>query len=67
MTPIPIALAAATFAVPSQTLLAAYPLEFGLGLRLGLRSEEVFVFDSKSENKDRAVKAVESVSEARAV
>ena len=29
---------------------------------LGL--EEVFVFDSKSENRDRAVEAVESVSEA---
>ena len=38
---------------------------YGLGLVLGL--EEVFVFDSKSENRDRAVEAVESVSEARAV
>ena len=36
----------------------------GLGLGLGL--EEVFVFDSKSENRDRAVEAVELVSEARA-
>ena len=27
--------------------------------------EEVFVFDSKSENRDRAVEAVESVSEYR--
>ena len=36
-------------------------------LGLGLRLEEVFVFDSKSENKDRAVEAVESVPEARAV
>ena len=36
----------------------------GLALRLGF--EEVFVFDSKSENRDRAVEAVESVSEARA-
>ena len=34
------------------------------GLRLGL--EEVFVFDSKSENRNRAVEAVETVSEARA-
>ena len=33
-------------------------------VRVGL--EEVFVFDSKSENRDRAVEAVESVSEARA-
>ena len=33
----------------------------------GLGLEEVFVFDSKSENRDRAVEAVESVSEARAV
>ena len=37
------------------------------GLRLGLGLEEVFVFDSKRENRDRAVEAVESVSEARAV
>ena len=36
-----------------------------LGLEVGL--DEVFVFDSKSENRDRAVEAVESVSEARAV
>ena len=35
----------------------------GAGARV---REEVFVFDSKSENKDRAVEAVESVSEARA-
>ena len=41
--------------------------ELGLGLGLGLGLEEVFVFDSKSENRDRAVEAVESVSEARAV
>ena len=40
-------------------------LGFGLGVGLGL--EEVFVFDSKSENMDRAVEAVEAVSEARAV
>ena len=40
-------------------------LKLGLGLGLGL--EEVFVFDSKSENRDRAVEAVESVPEARAV
>ena len=40
-------------------------LGLGLGLRLGL--EEVFVFDSKRENRDRAVEAVESVSEARAI
>ena len=39
----------------------------GLGLGLGLGLEEVFVFDSKRENRDRAVEAVESVSEARAV
>ena len=37
------------------------------GLGLGLRLEEVFVFDSKSENRDRAVEAVEAVSEARVV
>ena len=37
----------------------------GLGLGLGLGLEEVFVFDIKSENRDRAVEAVESVSEAR--
>ena len=44
-------------------------LEFRLSLEvgLGLGLEEVFVFDSKSENRDRAVEAVESVSEARAV
>ena len=40
-------------------------LLLGLGLQSGL--EEVFVFDSKSENRDRAVEAVESVPEARAV
>ena len=39
-------------------------LGFG-GVGLGLKG--VFVFDSKSENRDRAVEAVESVSEARAV
>ena len=38
-----------------------------LQLELGLGLKEVFVFDSKSENRDRAVEAVESVSEARAV
>ena len=37
-----------------------------LGLGLGLGLEEVFVFDSKSENRDSAVEAVEAVSEARA-
>ena len=36
-----------------------------LGLGFGL--EQVFVFDSKSENRDRAIEAVESVPEARAV
>ena len=42
-------------------------LKLGLvsGLELGL--EEVFVFDSKGENRDGAVEAVEAVSEARAV
>ena len=35
--------------------------------RVGLGLEEVFVFDSKSENRDRAVEAVESVSETRVV
>ena len=35
------------------------------GVELGL--EEVFVFGSKSENGDRAVEAVEPVSEARVV
>ena len=34
-------------------------LGFGAGL------EEVFVFDTKSGNRDRAVEAVEAVSEAR--
>ena len=29
-----------------------------LGVKLGLGLEEVFVFDSKSENRDRAVDAV---------
>ena len=38
-----------------------------LGLELGLGLEEVFLFDSKSENRDREVEAVEAVSEARAV
>ena len=37
-----------------------------VGLGLGLGFEEVFVFDSKSGNRDRAVEAVESVSKARA-
>ena len=43
-------------------------LWLGLVLRLvlGLGLEEVFVFDSKNENRDRVVEAVESVSEARA-
>ena len=31
---------------------------------MGLGLEEVFVFGSKSENRDKAVEAVESVSEA---
>ena len=35
----------------------------GSGLWLGLGSEEVFMFDSKSENR---IRAVEAVSEARA-
>ena len=38
-----------------------------LGLGLGFGLGENFVFDSKSDNRDRAVEAVESVSEARAV
>ena len=39
-------------------------VRLGLGLEeLGLGLEEVFVFDIKSENMDRAVEAVESVSE----
>ena len=38
----------------------------GSGWGLGLGLEEVFVFDSKGENRDRAVEAVEAVSEARA-
>ena len=39
----------------------------GLGSEswLGLWLEEVFVFDSKSENRDRAVEAIEAVPEAR--
>ena len=36
-----------------------------VGIRV--RVKDVFVFDSKSENRDRAVEAVESVSEARSV
>ena len=41
--------------------------ELGLGIGwfltgLGLGFEEVFVFDSKSENRDRTVEAVEAVS-----
>ena len=36
-----------------------------LGLGLGSGLEEVFVFDSKSENRDRAVEAIEAVPEAR--
>ena len=39
----------------------------GIGLGSGLGLEEVFVFDNTSANRDRAVEAVESVSEARAV
>ena len=35
--------------------------------QLGSGLEEVFVFDSKTENRDTAVEAVEAVSEARAV
>ena len=38
-------------------------LGLGFGLRLGSGLEEVFVFDSKRANRDRAV---EAVSEARA-
>ena len=34
---------------------------------LGLGLEEVILFDSKSENRDRAVEAVEPLSEARVV
>ena len=42
------------------------PLEnLGVGLGLGLWLEEVLVFDSKSENRDRAVEAIEAVPEAR--
>ena len=46
------------FSVRGRTIVSA--------LWLGLGLEEVFVFDSKGENRDRAVEAVESVSEARA-
>ena len=49
------------FSVRGRTIVSALWLGLGLGL------EEVFVFDSKSENRDRAVEAVESVPEARAV
>ena len=42
-------------------------LGLGLGSGLGLGLEDAFVFDSKSETRDRAVEAVQSVSEARAV
>ena len=42
-----------------------FALGLGLGLGSGLGLEEVFVFDSKSENRDIAVEAVKSVSEAR--
>ena len=60
---------------PRLPLCCELGLGLGLGLKLELESvlglgfglEEVFVFDSKSENRDRAVEAVESVSEARAV
>ena len=49
-------------------VLGVYPeLVIGVGLGVELGSEEVFVFDSKSENGDIAVEAVLSVSEARAV
>ena len=37
----------------------------GFMFALGLGSEEAFVFDSKSENGSRAVKAAESVLEAK--
>ena len=36
----------------------AYPSGASLGLGLWLGLEEVFVFDSKSENRDRAVEVV---------
>ena len=42
-------------------------LGLGLALRLGLGFKEDFLFDSKRENRDRAVEAVKSVSEARAI
>ena len=41
--------------------------KFAIELGSGPGLEEVFVFDNKSENRGRAVEAVESVSEARAV
>ena len=53
-----------------QLLGGTVSLGTDLGLRLGLELEEVFMFDSNSENRDKAVEAVEaveSVSEARAV
>ena len=46
--------------------MAAKSRRTSLPYRPGPGLEEVFVFDSKSENRDRAVEAVESVSEARA-
>ena len=42
-----------------------FGLGFGFGLGLGLK--EVFMFDSRDENKVTAVETVESVSEASAV
>ena len=42
---------------PTTTRLQASEIRVGLGLGL----EEVLVFNSKSENRDRAVEAVESV------
>ena len=38
-----------------------------MGCGSGLGLDEDFMFDSKSENRDRAVEAVEAVLEARAV
>ena len=40
-------------------------VQLGLGVGLGL--EEIMVFDSKSENRDRAVETGESEPQARAV
>ena len=41
-------------------------VELGLGFGLEEELEEVFVFDIKSENRDREVEPVEAVSGARA-